>query len=129
MHPTVELAAGNLELVEKLFMKCLLKNLDIDLWKTYIRYIKVLSRELIVLRRCRMLYLARKAARRTKLVCPTLWLIVFVRLLRKARTTRKKPSKRCVSPHHCTQLVRRIVCLPHGSGPRTIPTSTESTHH
>jgi hypothetical protein len=38
-----EMQANNFDRVEKLFMRCLLKCLDMDLWKTYIRYIKLVK--------------------------------------------------------------------------------------
>ncbi len=36
--------ANNYDRVERLFIRCLVKCLDLDLWKTYIRYIKLVKR-------------------------------------------------------------------------------------
>lgn len=38
-----EISARNYERVEELFKRCLFKNLDIELWKSYIKYIKLVK--------------------------------------------------------------------------------------
>ncbi|MES1922037.1 hypothetical protein MHBO_003554 [Bonamia ostreae] len=39
-----EIAVKNYELVERLFKKCLFNCLDVDLWRSYINYIRIVKR-------------------------------------------------------------------------------------